>query len=490
MSGIASFAQERIFLDEQIRFSNKIGIYNEVTILQVVQGRLSIDRLEQALRFILAKHKIFHTRVIFNNEENILEQQITDETLMFTFSVEQTFSDENELQNMIYQTIINPNLFDLSIGRVLHCQILREKKIVNEDNDRNFMIHSDVLIIAAHHAALDRSSFQILSHELSQVYNNQHYIISSQNEELLQYIDYSVHERLIDMTSAYDFWQSELDGYNLDHRLSLPVDRHLASNDQRYGLAFATQIFFEDDLTRAFINYSSRHGLTLFQLGLTTFYTFLFKLTHGESDLCIACLNANRYRTELQTMIGMFVTTLPYRMQIHSQWSFDDVVKYVREKSLSILEHSHYPLQHILNDTHINLPFLQVGFDLISISSNIDQLSFDTTTLKEVSLSQSSLVAKFDLMCTFVYNPLDDNGSLSCHFVCSRDVYDETTVTKISQRFKYLLQQLFSSDSYKLDSSICKLSLILSEESQEIQATVFRRLPNINCEGIPSLMKM
>jgi hypothetical protein len=47
--------------------------------------------------------------------------------------------------------------------------------------------------------------------------------------------------------------------------------------------------------------------LTLFQLGLATFYAFLFKLTHGERDLCIASVNANRYRPELEEMIGLIV---------------------------------------------------------------------------------------------------------------------------------------------------------------------------------------
>ncbi|CAF4473440.1 unnamed protein product, partial [Adineta steineri] len=44
-------------------------------------------------------------------------------------------------------------------------------------------------------------------------------------------------------------------------------------------------------------------------------------------------------------MIGMFVSTLPYRLQLDSDWSFDELVEHVQKKCLSILEHSHYPLQ-------------------------------------------------------------------------------------------------------------------------------------------------
>ncbi|CAF4171514.1 unnamed protein product, partial [Adineta steineri] len=142
-------------------------------------------------------------------------------------------------------------------------------------------------------------------------------------------------------------------GYNVIHQLSLPIDRQQSSIDQRSGLASTTQITFDDDTSASLVNCTSLHHLTLLQLGLSIFYVFLFKLTHGETDLCISSINANRYRSELVNMIGMLVSTLPYRMQLNSHWSFDEVGHYVQEKCLSILEYSHYPSQHILADSHL-----------------------------------------------------------------------------------------------------------------------------------------
>jgi hypothetical protein len=69
--GVASFAQERIFLDEQVRFSNKFTVYNEVTAARINHDSLSIDRLLQALQFILSKHKILRTSLTFHNDSNI-----------------------------------------------------------------------------------------------------------------------------------------------------------------------------------------------------------------------------------------------------------------------------------------------------------------------------------------------------------------------------------------------------------------------------------
>ena len=50
-----SFAQERIFLDEQVRFSSQIAIYNELNVLRLIEGSLSINRLLVALQSVLKK---------------------------------------------------------------------------------------------------------------------------------------------------------------------------------------------------------------------------------------------------------------------------------------------------------------------------------------------------------------------------------------------------------------------------------------------------
>jgi hypothetical protein len=425
-----------------------------------------------------------------DHDDNTLKQCITDEHQIFALVDEQTFKNENELRDIIYQTAISPYLFDLSSGRVFHCQLLRQQKSVDQHYETEIITNADILIITFHHVAFDLLTSQIFLNDLCNAYNSDE--TWSEDGELLKYIDYSAHERVMDMSKSCEFWILELEGYNMEHQLLLPVDRHRPSIDQRSGSASVVEISFDDNTATAFLNYASSHQLTLFQLGLSVFFTFLFKLTHGQRDMCISSFNANRYRTELQNMIGMFVATLPYRIPLDSQWSFDELVKHVREKCLSIFEHSHYPLKHILTNSQqnsSNIPFLETVFDFITVSSNIDHLSFDGANLEQMSLPPSCEVTKSDFMLRFVYDSKLDNGRLSCRFICSRDLFDETTVATISRRFQHLFEQLISSTSNVVESdefiiSISKLSLILPEENEEIQRTIFHRLPSVDNEGM------
>ncbi|CAF3965720.1 unnamed protein product, partial [Adineta steineri] len=476
--GIASYAQERIFLDERVRFSNQIAIYNESIILRVTKGSLSVNRLLQALRYVLSKHKILRTSLVFNDKDSILKQSITDKHLTFTLDADQTFQNENELKNIIHQMTISPKTFDLSIGRVFYCQILRQQMMPDENHDKEIIKNSDVLVFGFHHVAIDHSTFPIFFNDLCNTYNSN--MTWLDDEESLQYIDYSVHERLIDMTLSHDFWRSQLNGYNQECGLSLPVDRHCLYSDQKFECSSIAYISFDNKISTSFLNYASSHQVTPFQLGLATFYAFLFKLTYRQNDLCVSCLSANRYRVELQNIAGMFVSTLPYRTQLNPQWSFDELVKYVQEKCLSILEHSHYPLQHILRDSHLNqstVHFLQTSLDFITVTSVDNQFTFDDVSLQPVSLEQFSEMAKFDFKLSFT---------------CSRDLFEDTTVTKMIQRFQYLFEQLFSTN-FNVDqgdlivSPITKLTLILPNEVNEMQHVDFYRQSNVTNEALSSL---
>ncbi len=455
-------------------------------------NHVSISRLCRALQAVITRHNILRTALYFDTDGTIIQHCLDmsnthNDIKLYGFSVLNLRHDieDDKIDKTINDIINHSNLFNLSQGRVIHCHIVRHYS-PNDD----LLSKDDLILFCMHHSAFDGTSMSIFLRDLVLAYETDYSL--PMNENTLQYIDYAVHERLIDKISSREFWHSQLVGYNLQRPLAVPVDRHRSSTDERSGVASVAQISFNNHISTTFFNYASSHQVTPFQLGLATFYAFLFKLTHGERDLCIASVNANRYRSELQKMIGMFVATLPYRIQLDSQWSFDRLVQHVREKCLSILEHSHYSLQHILADVQLNqsnVSFLETMFNFITASSEVGSFSLDGASLDQMSIEQSSEVAKFDFSMVFVYNPRSDDNQLSVSVMCSRDIFDKTTVAIISQRFEYLFDQIFgtNSDMNLMDDcmiSINKLSIILPKEAEEMEGIVFRQLENTGNEGM------
>ena len=480
-----SFSQERVFLDEHISLRDNHIMYAMPSLYRVASinsnDSLSIARLHDALRQVIIKHSILRTALYHDADGNIIQRSLdvrTDDVQWDTykFSVRDVPHDDQQTNEVISEILNQSDLFDLSKGHVINCHILRrhrpQNRIPNYDDD--ILKNDDLILFSVHHAFFDGASTLLFIRELSLAYENT--TLVSMDENKLTYIDYSVHERLLDMTASRNFWRSQLAGYNLEQRLSLPVDRHRTSVDERSGLACTAEIVFDDEMLMSFLDYASVHHLTLFQLGLSLFYVFLFKLTHGQTDLCISSLNANRYRSELENMIGMFVSTLPFRVQLDGDWSFDEVVKHVQEQCLSTLEHSQYSLQDILVDCGLNQAdafFLKTMFDLISTSSNVTQFSLNGTLLEETTVNLASEMAKFDFSTTFAYNTTSNSDKLCSYFVCSQDMFDGKTIQTIAQRFHHLISQLFAPDSSNiqvkpLKKSIMLLDVILPGEAEEI----------------------
>ncbi|CAF3360523.1 unnamed protein product [Rotaria sp. Silwood2] len=460
--GQVSFAQERIFLDEQIRFaSNGNQMYNIPLVYRISSSgkSLSILRLQRALQAIVMKHSILRTALLLHTNGIVMQSVTEIDSLDINYqeSFGFTILDTNDVESAIYETIRRSDLFDLTKGRVLHCYIIRDCSSSLENED--LLMKNDIILFNIHHSAFDGASTSIFLRDLSLAYNLDAQLPFDIN--MLQYIDYSVHERQLDMMKSRDFWNAQLDGYDMESRLLLPVDRHRLSNNQRSGRASVAEISFDQHLSHSFLTYASSHNVTPFQLGLAVFYTFLFKVSNGQQDLCIAGVNANRYRIELQDMIGMFVATLPYRIQLDPTSSFEKLVEQVRDLCLSILDHSHYPLQQIIGSHH-SPAFLETMFDFITIDSDIEHVELDGAMLEPVSLEKGDFVAKFDLMLMFVHKL---SGGITFSLTCSQDLFDETTVQLLAERFSYLLDQLFEpNQTLAKQPSLHQLSIILPQE--------------------------
>ncbi|CAF4244156.1 unnamed protein product, partial [Rotaria sordida] len=243
----ASFAQERIFLDEQIRFSSKSNnvIYAIPLLYRVasVNSHISITRLHHALQFVIMKHSILRTALHIDINGIIIQQCLNvninnDDIKPYGFSIINLHDDKDrDIDKTIAEIINSCNLFVLTKGCVIHCHILRQYH--SDDNlsfkNDDLLTKDDLILFNIHHSAFDGASLSIFLRDFSLAYETDRSLPLDDNA--LEYIDYSVYEHQMDMTLSSDFWKSQLQTYNLECRLPLPTDRQRSSTDQRSGFA-------------------------------------------------------------------------------------------------------------------------------------------------------------------------------------------------------------------------------------------------------------
>ncbi|CAF4398424.1 unnamed protein product, partial [Adineta steineri] len=152
------------------------------------------------------------------------------------------------------------------------------------------------------------------------------------------------------MTGASMFWFDALHDSKLDQPVSLPFDRYRLSNEHRTGRGTSISFDFGQDLSHHFLTHASSNNISLEHLTFANYFIFLFKLTNGQTDLCLAMnINNNRYRDELKSVIGLFENIIPLRCQLDPHWYFHQLLKHVREITTNSMKYSYFPLQRILD---------------------------------------------------------------------------------------------------------------------------------------------
>ncbi len=292
------------------------------------------------------------------------------------------------------------------------------------------------------------------------------------------------------MTAANMFWLDALHDCNLDRSLPLPYDRHRLVNEHRTGRGTSVSFDFGEDLSHHFLAYALSNNIQAQHLALATCYAFLFKLTNGERDLCIGINTYGRYRDELKAVIGLFENTIPLRCQLDPHWSFHQLIDYICKIITNSLRYGYFPLQCILaqHPNSTKPAFFDTSFKFRSNNSEKkkNKVMIGDASLHPMSIpvkrNKDEIISKFDFVLIFQHD-LKIN-QLSCTINASCDLFNETTIDKIGQRFHSMLHQLFYfTANDQMTKPIYELLLILSNERLLMQSINNTEVsfPSVSC---------
>ncbi|CAF0904258.1 unnamed protein product, partial [Didymodactylos carnosus] len=461
----ASFVQERIWYNEKIRFDqSRYAMFNMPFLLKVVSGQISIRRLKLAISHIINKNSVLRTSLNYDSNDQCLKQTlkpmlIDDDQHPFYYTFECiTISNTSELEVILFNEETCRTYFDLDNGIVFRCRIIRCSSHTNKD----LLATNDYVLFNFHHIAFDGSSVGLFFNDLRLVYCNDNRVYSP--EDSLQYIDYSQYEKKMDVSKAKAFWKQLLDGYDLCEDSQLPYDYRLTSDSKRTGLGTCITFQLDKHVVDTMSEYAQELQVSMFQLCLAFFFVYLFKLSNGKTDQCVGSVNANRYREELQSILGMFVNLSPYRLKIDPELSFHDIVLQVQQLCLEVLQYAYLPYQEILllhgQTTGNRLPFIETFFQLESSTASSSHIILDNDTVLRPLLDNEDVIqkrytSKYDLSLVINYDFTD--RSMKCSFSGTNDLYTPETLKTLSERYQILLSKIFISSSDKRQQPLKEL---------------------------------
>lgn len=304
-----------------------------------------------------------------------------------------------------------------------------------------------LLLLTFHHIICDGWSVSVLHAELSALYHSHLESVPSGLAPLpITYRQHAARQRDVVTSTMFDsqvsYWRQQLDGY--PDTVELPADRPrppaLSYRGRRHDITVPP------DVVTGLQRLAAGHGATLFMGLLTAFQMFTAALT-GERDIVTGSPVAGRTHSDLESLIGLFVNTLPLRTRLTGDPTMLEVLAQVRDTTLDALANQDVPFERIVDELALprdlaRNPLTRVNFQLEPAETPLRLTGLD------VSDAQLPVrTTRFDLEIYFVPTGA---GGLRGVFVYSTDLFDPATIEAIANGLAELLADIVDNPRMRL----------------------------------------
>ena len=441
-----SFAQQRLWFLDQLEPGS--SLYNMPAALRA-RGKLVHAALGETLGEICRRHESLRTR--FASEDGIGAQIIDRESTLAVTCVDLGGLEPPTQEPLLRELakLDAQRAFDLSRNPLLRSTLVR-------------LAHTDhVVLFAMHHIVSDGWSMGVLVQEFGALYPSyEDGLVSGLAELPFQYPDYSslqLDESFQDPFSLQkDYWLDQLSG--VPALLELPTDRPRSAVQTSRGshLRFSLS---RELLSRA-ESLGRAEGATLFMTLLAVYQTLLMRYT-GQSDICVGSPIAGRRHSELEGLIGLFMNTLVLRSRTSATQTFREFLGCVREASLDAQANQDFPFEQLVDALGVERSLSHSAiFQVMFVLQNAPSSSLSLPDLELNTLAAESGVSKFDQTLDWV----ETSEGLSCTLEYNTDLFDSSTIARMSQHFERLFEHALSAP----DVCLGDLTLLSDEEQAQL----------------------
>ncbi|MFA6076277.1 MAG: amino acid adenylation domain-containing protein [Negativicutes bacterium] len=426
----AASAQKGMFIIDQMA---DIGNTYHVVQPIVLQGRLNKERLGVALDKMVERHP--GLRTTFSVIDGEVRQTIhTGVRLKKTIKAVDEQTVDKAIADFIQQ-------FDLQSAPLLRVALFE------------LSANKHLLVLDAHHIVMDGISVVVFVKELMALYQNQQLPPLTVN-----YYDYAdwYNKKLAQGAFAANaaFWQEQLAGEL--PVLNLATDFPRAANKKyQGGNVFADLDKSVADKLKAL---AEARGVSFFALLLAAFNIMLARYS-GQDDIVVGSPFANRTHPDIDSIIGMFVNTLPLRTYPQRDKLFGDYLQEVNGILLAAGENQAYPFENIVNDLGITRDASRNPVFDVVFAYFVEEFLFESEDLSLQRYNYDAGVAHFDVLLYVMEN----KQGLSLFLEYDRNLFKAETADRLIGHYLNLLQVLS-------DNMECRLGSIdfISETEREL----------------------
>ena len=429
-----SSAQQRIYYATSMAGDSSL-LYN-------ISGGLILDKLPDLVKLQKSFDDVISMqpslRTCFVLHGNDVVQKI-NKKINFKLDVNEEVIDENRL-DFIFDDFVKP--FDLS-----HAPLFRAKI---------YKLSSGKVLLAidTHHIISDGASLSALIKDICKSYNGQ-----SLTKLQLDYKDYTVWENNNlnsgKFNEAEAYWLNQFK-YDVP-LLNLPTKPRETTSSYDGNVINMRLNKFQ---VQKIVDLSKKLEVTPYMLMLTAYYILLYKYT-SQNDIVVGTPIVNRNTSELYDIIGMFVNSLPMRINIDGELRFKELLTNIKELSLENYKYQYYPFDQLVKKLKITRAVNRNPlFDTMFIYQNNGYADVTLDGINAKYYIPKSKISKFDLSLEVL--PIDEEMKLS--FEYKKALFSEDFITKLSCHYAKILDTVLDNVNIK----IAKINMLSNTERNQI----------------------
>ncbi|MDK1288429.1 non-ribosomal peptide synthetase [Pseudoalteromonas umbrosa] len=418
-----SFSQQRLwFLD---KLEGQTSTYN-MSIAYQLKGMIQVQALEGALNDLLTANPALTAQ--FHEVNGQARQVFRQDIAVKLQTIQASNLDEELINKKLAEEAQRP--FNLTCSPMLRALIYLQAAGVS------------TLQFTFHHIAVDGWSVELLFDQLAAFYkarvNGKVPVAKEQPSLDLHYGDYAAWQQGYfqagGFDSSLDYWTQRLANSPVMHALPTVNNR-----PRKLGTRGDKQVYTIDaDLWHKVITLAKSSQVTPYIFLLTAWGSFLQKLSN-QQDIVIVTPVAGRNRQELDSVVGMFVNTLPVRLSADFELSFKEVLRDVKQAVMKDFQHDEVPFDVIVE--HLGLTRSLSFSPLAQLLFSFQEAYPKTLTLNGLETSVKQLnteTAKFEL--SLEVTQTDSSADFLWEF--NTNLFSHKQIAQWSEQFFHYLNQL------------------------------------------------
>ncbi|WP_419183617.1 non-ribosomal peptide synthase/polyketide synthase [Scytonema hofmannii] len=308
------------------------GVYFEQIICKFT-GNLNVKAFERAWQMVVARHSVFRTAFIWeslNKPIQVVYRQV--QVTVNTIDWRKLTKVEQQAQLETFLSSEQQQGLQLSQAPLMRLHLLHLDELTYQ------------FVWCFHHILLDGWSLPLVFQDLFEYYQAIADGVNVALQPTRSYRNYIAWLQQQDLNSAKEFWRQKLQGFSAPTPLT--VDKPLSNREHsRYG---DRQIHLTPSTTSQAVDFVKQHQLTMNNLVQATWGLLLSRYSQ-ETDVVFGATVSGRPPGLLgvESMVGLFINTVPVRLQISPETSLLDLLKDLQAQQVESTQFSYCSLVEI-----------------------------------------------------------------------------------------------------------------------------------------------